>query len=276
MADEPIADGIYPSMERRAYAHVEAVNYSLLKNFKRSPAHAREYMLHPQAPTQAMDFGTAFHHAILEPAKFQSEYIVAPKCDRRTKIGKETWNAFEEANRAKTVLEFDDMESLKAMSQACLQNEVVNEILSAPGKNEVAVIWTDTFTGLRCKALIDRITRFAGWTVVVDFKTADDAQPWAFASSAAKYSYPEQAAFYLSGLNTLAASSRRWLWVAIEKERPYCVSVFEPDKDALAQGQAEFMNHLASFKACKESGVWPGYPTGVQSLRLPKWAFKEE
>ena len=268
--------GIYPDMKRADYARLEAVNYSLLKNFRRSPAHAREYMLHPQAPSVAMDFGTAFHTAILEPAKFASEYIAAPKCDRRTKVGKEAWTAFEEANRSKTVLDCEDMDTIKAMSEACLQNEVVREILSSPGKNEVALVWDDTFTGLRCKALIDRITRFAGWTVAVDFKTADDAQPWAFSNAAAKYAYAEQAAFYLSGLNALHPVQRRWLWVAVEKERPYGVAVYEPDRDALAQGQAEFMKHLETYKQCTETGIWPCYPSGVQALKLPKWAFTED
>jgi PDDEXK-like domain of unknown function (DUF3799) len=268
-----IRDGIHPNTSRADYESIQAVNYSLLKHFARSPAHAREYMLHPLEPTPAMDEGTALHCAILEPKRFATDYVVAPQCDRRTTAGKNAWKEFEEENHGKAYLSADDAEGVKAMTDSAFANETVSNLLSSPGRQEVAVVWTDKQTGLRCKALIDRVTHFAGWTVIVDLKKCRDAAPWSFGAQVARLAYHEQAAYYLDGLSALAAANRRFFWVAIEDERPYAVAVYEATDEILDQGRLLYREHLAAYKQCVESNVWPGYPNGVQPLRLPRWAF---
>jgi len=271
-----LKDGLYPGMTRTDYEAIEAINCSRLKHFKKSAAHAREYMLHPAPPSEAMDFGSAFHCAILEPERFQKDYVVAPQVDRRTKAGKDTWSQFEELHRGKELLAADDFDTLKGMRESCMSDKVVSELLSSPGKNEVCAVWTDLVTGLRCKCLIDRITRWAGWTVVLDFKTADNASPPIFSLAIAKYQYHEQAAFYLDGLKTLSDLPRKWLFVAIEKKRPYALACYELGEAELALGKEMFQAHLKQYKSCVETNIWPSYPSGVTTIRLPKWSFVED
>jgi exodeoxyribonuclease VIII len=267
-------DGIYPGMKRPEYERIEAVNYSTLKHFARTPAHAREEMLHPSAPTAAMELGTALHAALLEPARFATDYVASPKFDRRTKEGKEGWAAFEESNRGKEILGPDDLASVTEMQSAVYQHPVAKVLLSSPGKNECCVLWTDPVTGLRCKSLLDRITSFAGWTTVVDLKKCRDASHFGFSGQAARLLYHEQAAFYLWGLETLDRSAtRRWMWICPEDERPYCVAVYEPDADTLEQGKRLFRAHLDTYAKCQRDNNWPGYPAAAESLRLPKWAM---
>lgn len=231
------ADGLYPGTTREAYERIEAINFSILKHYRRSPAHARQAMLHPERPTEAMEFGSAFHLAVLEPQSFGKEVVAAPKVDRRTAAA------------------------------------LVKELLSSPGKNELAVVWTDRPTGLRCKALLDRVTQWAGWTVVIDFKTCEDASPDSFARACGRYSYHEQAAFYLQGLHTLAPINRRWLWVAVEKSEPYGVATYEPDRDSMIEGEIVVRDHLTLHARCLRDNNWPGYIAQVNALRLPRYAF---
>lgn len=268
--------GIRQGMTRAEYEAIHGLNQSTLKLFRRTPAHAREYMVHPPEPTDALELGTAVHVAVLEPERFARQYVAAPKVDRRTKAGKEQWAAFEDAHRGLEVLSAEDMEVCRGIADAAVGLETVARLLASPGKSEVGVVWDDPQTGVRCKALMDRITTFAGWTVVVDLKSTQDASPGAFARDCAKYAYHVQAAFYLDGLNVLAPANRRFFHVAVEKARPYCCAVYELDPPAVAQGRADYREYLRVYAECARSGRWPGYRDAVEPLSLPVWALSEE
>lgn len=267
-----ITDGIHKNLTRREYESIEAVNQSTLKLFSKTAAHAREAMLHPKEPTEAMNFGSALHCAILEPKRFQQVYVVAPKFDRRTKEGKEGWATWEEQNRGKEIVAQDDMAAISAMANSCYSEPLVKSLLTAPGSNEVALVWTDKRTGLRCKALLDRVTTYANYTVVLDIKSARDAGELEFGRAVFKLTYHVQAAFYLDGLNAIAPADRRFLFIAIEKERPFCVAVYELDDESIAQGRATVRRYLNTYAECMATGIWPGYPSGVTPLSLPSWA----
>lgn len=269
---ERIADGIHKGLTRREYESIEAVNQSILKHFAKTPAHAREYMIHPPEPTDAMNFGSALHCALLEPKRFETAYVVPPKFDRRTKEGKDGWAQWENENRGKEILGFDEMEAIKTMAANCYNDPVAKSLLTSPGSNEVAVVWTDKKSGLRCKALLDRVTSCVGYTVVVDIKSARDASELEFGRAVFRLGYHVQAAFYLEGLRVLAPSDRRFFFVAVEKVPPYCVALYELDDEAIRQGRALVRRYLDTYAECMATGVWPGYPSGVSPLSLPSWA----
>lgn len=269
-----IQDGIHKGLSRSEYESIPAVNQSTLKLFRKTAAHAREYMQHPQKPTEAMNLGNAIHCAILEPAKFESNYIVAPKIDRRTALGKAEWVQFEEDNRGKEIISQDDYDVCKAMVLACYGDPVVTQLLSGPGTNELAVVWTDKETGMRCKALLDHVTSFAGYTAVIDLKSCGDASQSEFARSIAKYAYHEQAAFYLDGLNVLAENYRRFFFIAIEKVAPYGIAIYELEDESMKQGQIAFRKHLNQYAECVKTNIWPGYVSGICPIQIPTWAME--
>lgn len=268
-----VNDGLHPQT-RASYNRIEAVNYSLLKHFDRSPAHVREQELRPKEATDAMALGTAIHCAVLEPKKFATKYVVAPTVDGRTKAGKEAMAEFTTASVGKSMIGSEEMEVVRFISESMC--ETARTLLSSPGRNEFAAVWTDPETGLRCKGIIDRLTTYLGWTVIVDIKTCQNASAWAFKGSVAKYKYHEQAAFYLHGLDCLAPAQRRFLWVAIETERPYGVAVYEPDEETLEEGRKLYRQHLRMYAECKSNNTWPGYADGISPLSLPKWALTWE
>ena len=268
--------GVYPGLSRAEYEAIPAANYSTLKHFNLSPAHAREYMIHPPEPSKAMEFGTALHSAILEPTKFKKEYIVAPTVDRRTKEGKAAWVAFEAEHPGGNYLSTDEMEGCNTIIKGIDENETATLLLRGEGKNEMCVVWVDEETGLLCKGLIDRFTSLFGWGVVVDIKSTVSAFPPMFAAQSARMSYHVQAAFYIDGLNAVAPSERRFITLAIEKTRPFCMSAFEYDEQAISEGRAAYRRYLNEYNSCKETGKWPGYPAGINPLSLPKWAIKDQ
>lgn len=265
---------ILTNLPREEYENIQAVNYSVLKYFDKSAAHAKEEMLHPKEPTKAMEIGNAIHLAILEPERFKSEYILAPQIDRRTKEGKADWARFEAENPGKSYLKPDEWQNCLDIIQAIKENAVASEILYGKGANEISVVWKDAETGLVCKGRLDRFTQYLGWSVVIDIKTTASAVEAVFASQVARMNYHLQAAFYLDGLNTVSQSEaeRRYLILAIEKERPFGMRLFELDNEAIEEGRYKYRSFLKMYKQCIETNVWPGYPAEIKSLSLPKWA----
>lgn len=271
-----ISDGIYPGMSRAEYHAIKAVNQSLLKQFARSAAHAREYMMHPPEPTEAMDDGNAIHCAVLEPKRFADTYVVSPRFDRRLKADKEAWAEFEKNNAGKEIIDEDTMLMCRAITENCYADPVINRILAGKGHSELCVVWTDVETGLRCKALLDCVVKFQGFTFIVDLKSTKDASPEAFGKQCANLGYHEQAAFYLEGLNTIAPMERRFLHLAVEKVRPFCAAVYELQDDSINAGRFEFRAHLNQYAECLRTNVWPGYPSGITPLNIPVWAMSRE
>lgn len=269
-------DGIYPGMSRAEYFAIKAVNQSLLKQFSRSAAHAREYMMHPPEPTESMDNGNAIHCAVLEPKRFAETYVVSPKFDRRLKADKEAWAEFEKNNAGKEIIDEDTMLMCRAITENCYTDPVINRILAGKGHSELCVVWTDTETGLRCKALLDCVVKFQGFTFIVDLKSTKDASSEAFAKQCANLGYHEQAAFYLEGLNAIAPMERRFLHIAVEKVRPFCAAVYELQDDSINAGRFDFRTHLNQYAECLRTNVWPGYPSGITPLQIPFWAMKGE
>lgn len=268
--------GLHPLLSRATYESIAAANFSSLRLFERSAAHVLEARTHPKAPTPAMELGTHAHAAILEPARFEAEYVVAPECDRRTTIGKRAWAEFEAASGSQTILREKDWEWVTALRDAVWAHPLAARLLGGPGSCELAAVWKHDRTGLACKGLIDRVGQTDdGWTWVIDVKTARDAGARAFAREAAGYQYHAQAAFYLSGLNAIAPAKRRFAWVVVEKEPPYAVAVYEPDSAALDAGEQACERWLDAWQRCHETGEWPGYGVEIQSLELPRWAVAE-
>ena len=271
----PLGIGFHPGASRAAYEAVDGANYSRLKLFERSAAHVLEATIHPQAPTPALELGQHIHVAFLEPERLERDYAVAPKIDRRFTAGKAEWKAFEEANAGKELLSAENWELVRGIRDSAWSQPLVAELLRGKGHCEAAAVWEHERTGLACKGLIDRVTVHDGWTWAIDVKSTPNAAPGPFAAACARYQYHAQAAFYLGGLHALAPARRRFAWIAVEKEPPYAVAVYEPDEAALLAGETLIERWLDQYAAAKASGHWPGFPQKVQRLELPRWALRE-
>lgn len=270
-------EGVHPNVPMSEYGAWDAANYSALKHFDRTPAHARSAMVRPRDQTPAMFLGAATHSAILEPELFADEYAVAPVCDKRTKVGKKTWADFAKANEGKEVLRQDEFIQCNNMAQAAHKNPMVASILGEVGLNELSFAWTDIGTEVLCKGRCDRFGYIMGNSAVIDLKTTENASERAWIREVVKYQYHAQAAFYLDGLNTLEPSTdRKFIWIVVEKKEPFGVAVYQPDDATLEKGRAMYRNYLRQWFRCTETGEWPGYPSGIQPLLLPEWALRWE
>ena len=235
-----------------------------------SPAHYKAWLEAPDEPTDAMIFGSLCHRLILEPELFESSCVVAPECDRRTKLGKELWDQFQTENAGKTVLKPSDYATLRGMVSAWKAHPL-NEAVHTDSKHEHAAFWVDAETGLSCKARPD-IVHSSG--MVLDIKTTDSALASDFQRTISKFRYHVQAAWYLDGI-TEATGARfdQFLFIAIEKKPPYGIGVYVASKAMLDQGRQAYKKDFATYAQCVRENHWPSYPTEVQPIDLPIWAL---
>ena len=250
------------------HAH-PAISKSHLDQLARSPAHYWARYLDPNRvppePTAAMLLGSALHTAVLEPHLWDVQYAVAPEgIDRRYKVGKEAWAAFEAEAQGKAVLTAEDGARIRRMADAVHQHPASSFLLDLPGVCEASYFWTDEETGLECKCRPD--WHSADRRLVVDVKTTEDASPDGFARSVAKWRYHVQAAWYQRPLG-----AEQFLFVCVEKEPPYLVAVYAVTEAMFAAGARVADRDLARLAECRAADRWPGYADTIQPIDLPKW-----
>ena len=265
---------IIDHLSNEEYHADPAVSASHLHQVARSGQHywARYVTKVPELPksTAAMITGSLVHCAVLEPIELLKRYGACPP--RNTKPGKEA-AAEMQANGIEPV-SGSDLQQAQHMASAVRRHPCAAELLS-DGKPETSIWWDDPETGLRCKCrpdwINDGIKCRPDWIndgICVDLKTTADASPKGFARSVAGFRYHVQAAHYLA-----CGLFDRFIFIAVEKEAPFAVGVYELDADALAEGQRLRDRDLQRIANCRAMAAWPGYGDELQTISLPGWAF---
>lgn len=270
-----VEPGVYPNVPFDDYARWDAINWSVLKHFRTSALHARQHIICPDDSSPAMQLGTAVHTAVLEPDEYSKQFAVAPKCDKRTKKGKEDWAAFEAANEDKIILTGEEDFSAKAMGAAVHAHAVAGPFVRDKGPNEVSICWMDPEFKVLCKGRLDLLRKHAGHSANGDLKSTRNISPDAFARDAAKYGYHAQIAGYRKGLDILKPGpTRKSYIVACENHQPFDAAMYEPDEATMDEGLTLYDHCLSRYATAKKKNLWPGCAPGLTPLALPPWAYR--
>lgn len=266
------APGLYPGVDALLYHQWEGASQSRLQTLREhTPAHLRWAMDHPKEPTDAMRLGAAIHTAVLEPDLFPSLYKRGIAGDGRTKVVKEAREALQaEFPRAK-ILSPGDHEMCLAVRDAVAAHPHTRNLLD--GEHECSAVWRDPETGVLSRGRFDAVARGIG--ALNDVKSTKDASPHRFPGAIYQYGYHIQAAHYLRGAKALGIEADTFAIVAVEKEPPFAVAVYQLAGAALYDGERELRVLLERWAECEASGQWPSYPTSVVMLDLPSWAPKQ-
>lgn len=251
------------------YHAIEALSASAAKLLLKSPAHYLADKANPRAPTAAMKNGTLTHTLFFEPHKFEEEYAVMPKFDKRTKFGKEGAEQFEADNEGKIVIDEYAYERAKAIAASAHAHPLVKELMSVGGDAEVTMQWEQY--GVKCKARVDYLTS----GMMLDLKTCQDASPAGFARQIATFSYHIQAAHYANGFNEITGIELdQFVFIAVESEPPYAVGVYTIDEAGLWSGGKLIKQAAEAYKkALKNKDTLPSYVDRVMTLSLPSYAL---
>lgn len=258
-------------MSAEQYNQSAGLRSSHLKHLLKSPAHYRHAIDSQFRPTESMQLGTHVHTAVLEPDRFLTETVIAPKFDRRTTQGKTDAFNFSEQNLGKTLIEKDDMEIIAGCRKSILGNQKAAELL-ATGDAEGSLFWSDFDSNVQCKARPDFISRQRGY--LVDLKTTQDASEFAFSKSIAQYFYHMQAAFYLEGMATVSGQRfERFFFIVVETSRPFGCRVFSLDFGSIEKGRELYKKALDTYSKAYKEEKWTGYEETIESIAIPGWAF---
>jgi len=255
-------------MNYAEYAKIAAINWSVLREMRRSPRHYRYRLENPREDTTGLAIGRATHTAILEPERFALEYAVF---EGKRRAGKE-WDAFEAEHAGRTILKASEFAEVLAMRDAVREHPIAHARLSN-GLPEETVTWTERINGvdLACKARPDYIG-----ASIVDLKTTKDAGSNAFGRTSARFGYHCQLAWYRRGVRAAMGRELAMHLVAVESEAPHDVAVYRIGDDALYAADEEINELLERVAACRITDRWPGALELENELSLPSWVYGDQ
>jgi PDDEXK-like uncharacterized protein DUF3799 len=224
--------------------------------------------------SDAFAFGHAWHARVLGKGE---DIAVRPVVwdSWRTNAAK-AWRAEQEAAGRSVILP-EDWQMVEAMAAAIHDRPRAHELLSQPGRPEVAMFWVDPETGVKRRALVDYLPSDRpdgfGTLDVVDIKSCDSASPDdRMEKKIYDYGYHRQGTTIADGAMALGLADNVTVWFIFqEKSAPYIVQEVELDGQAQRIGRIENHEALLLYKQCIETGVWPSYADGPVTVGVPGW-----
>ncbi|HEX8323956.1 MAG TPA: PD-(D/E)XK nuclease-like domain-containing protein [Tepidisphaeraceae bacterium] len=282
--------GFHENVPYADYARIGGIRWSTLKPYKRSALAGYFAETTPDEDTDALEFGTAFHTAVLEPEKFAELYVTMPEFpgDYRSKEHKDAKKRWQDENVGKGHLKADRYQELLGMQASLRQHKTAGPLLyDTKGKNELTQVWRDSVSKQLCQGRLDRFCRApsvllyptvtdpkATQIVSIDLKTTASTfiEPRDFWREYGKHGYFGQSAFYDDGLQTLRPEiSVVHVCIAVEKKPPFDVVVHIVGDDTLAHGRNLYRRLLERRAAALESNKFPGISSLPVTIQLPDW-----
>lgn len=238
------------------------------------PAKFRYDRDHGQPPKRDFDFGKAAHKRVLGVG----EDVVVLDFDNY-KSGKAQEQRDQAYADGKVPVLARENAVIDAMAKALADHPYAGALFNPGrgGKAEQSAFWTDTDTGVDCRARFDWLPDVdrRGRLLIPDYKTAAEADPVEVGSTLHRFGYAIQAAWYLDAVAALGLAERAaFLFVYQEKAAPYLVTVAELDAQALLYGRHYSRVARRTFAECIASGRWPGYSDDNPIIAsLPGWVL---
>ena len=268
--------GVY-SMPEHLY-HRDPVPYGSLSSSgarlllpPSTPAHFRWRQDHPEPGTRAMEIGSAFHTETLGDG---------PAIERVEAGDWKTKSAREKADEARAhdriPLLAREHDQVLAMAKSVREHDTAGALFErGSGLVEQCLFWQDPDTQVWCRCRLDFLPHpGAPVMYVADLKSTFDASEEHAAKALSSFGYHMQAQWNSTGIKQLRLAEQVvFLFVFVEKDPPHLVHVVTPDADALAVAADRNRKAIDVFRRCMETEQWPGYPDGVTTVSLPRWAL---
>tara|TARA_R100000654_G_scaffold64904_2_gene92628 strand:- start:2963 stop:3718 length:756 start_codon:yes stop_codon:yes gene_type:complete len=176
--------------------------------------------------TDAMNFGSAVHSAILEDGH---DLAVMPEVNLRTKEGKKIKQDFVNDNVGKIIIKKEEEEAIETIKWNFNNHSLAKSLIQRLTETEVSYYGEIDNVDVRVRP--DGIKEN---DYIIDIKTSMDASPRYFKSSIYNFAYHLQACFYSEALGYDPAKFR---FITIENKYPYTVEVFGMSEDMIEYGK---------------------------------------
>ena len=262
------APSLVAGIPNALYHAYPSISKSGLDLIARSPAHYQ--FQPPREATRAMEIGTAIHTALLEPDRFQREYVLLKDVkDRRAS----EYKAAVQVHGTERVLVASEADNVAGMQESVYANRTARALLEQTGHRELSVFATDPVTGLTVRCRFDILTDDL---IAIDLKKTRDAREDAFSRAIDSYRYHVQAAFYSDVFYWATGEHLSgFKFLAVEEAMPHASRVYRLDETAMQEGRRLYREDLNLFAQCVESGEWPAYDEDEGIISLPEWKLRQ-
>ncbi|MFA5298324.1 MAG: PD-(D/E)XK nuclease-like domain-containing protein, partial [Lutibacter sp.] len=229
-----------------------------LKAFRKSPKHYIQYLTEKRAPTDAMLIGSIVDCLALTPELFDKKFRVYAKPNMRTNAGKSEFaKLLQSAGELKQML-IDNEQLLTAQKTvaALYSHPEAKMLLEAKKKAQIKLSWTDRINSLPIVGYVDFETYLWGEKFIVDLKTTKDADPDIFVKDYIKFDYLLQTGTYLCGYHKTRFSFPYMIYLAVETDEPFNVSVNFIESKEMEKAEAEFNGTLKAFRYCMDNALF--------------------
>lgn len=254
------------------YRRQPGESQSHLKSILLSPAHYKANSTRKFKPSSVMTIGTATHCKVLEGDKtFETNFVKKPdNIKYTTKDGRE-WR---DSQGNKTILVNDALDHqwdcVMGMSETLRKMPWFDPSQPDYRKyNEVSFYWEEM--GIPCKARLDRVIVTDNEVHVIDLKTTDSISAGKFQGKAVDLGYDFQAAWYSHAAEILYDKPARYTLVAIERNEPWSVGIFEVHNEMMKEARRKNQKALKILRKCLDAGEWPGIASTPKVLEYPRW-----
>lgn len=245
-ASGPYDSGIHDLSLEDYLAERRHVSSSGLKQILQSPLHLQRYLQRQQFSSPILDFGTAVHCALLEPERFEREYIALPVAHVDMLHADDLRLIQQEPHPVHFITEAQ-MSAVQAIrEQVAAQPEVAHWLNK--GQAERSLFWRDQQSGVRCKIRPDLLLLPQ---LMLELKTTFDATLAVFQRTCLMQRYHLSAAMYRQGVQQLTGQLPQYVFLVVCRHPPYAVHTFAPSAEMLGEGERLFRLALNKLKADK-------------------------
>lgn len=226
------------------------VSASDIKNFLKSPKYYfwNKYNKVEKDDGRHYVIGSALHEMIMEPHLFNSNYVVMPKVDKRTKEGKLAYENFLIEAQGKTIINEEEMLMIVEMVKNATENKTFVSLLENSYR-ELSAYLVDEKTGLKIRMRPDIMCQSK--STIVDIKSCLDSSPKQFKGNVYSYGYSLSAAFYSDFLNR-----ENYIFAAIEKQEPYQTALYSLNDEMMEYGRTQYRLGLDLLKWSYDNNYW--------------------
>lgn len=280
--DLPTAS-LIEKMSNEEYHSRPEFSSSQLKDMLRSSAHfySNNILKEVERETKtAMSFGTLAHTLFLEPEQFEHEFIIAPKFDRRTKVGKEEALAWEQANQGKILVDAEQVEGAKRIVANLQKLSSYADMQNNYGMPEASIFFTDPVYGLKLRIRPDwHIAPCKAFPngLILDLKTTIDARAHAFSKKCSDFGYDLSAVMYREGFQQYYQTEDKppFILLVAESSIPHNVKQYKAADLFLSVGESRYNKSKELLAESLLINEWDGYSLEMEDLFLPQYMTKQ-
>jgi hypothetical protein len=271
--------GIYHGLAAKDYFNWNCFHKSNVAATMKSAKHLK-FAMENSKKSGAMVIGSLVDALLLEPAEIDN-FPVLPETYINAKDKEMPFNMNSKSCKQMvqdyldcglTPIKKPQMDEALAIKMGVLHNPAAKKLLN-DAKTQVAIVWDDPETGVRCKARIDAQQPGA----LIDLKTTRSAVNRTFSRDIVNFGYHTQAAMYLDGWAALNGGEEiDWNFICVENEPPFCCAVYHLDPEAVMAGRIRYKIALKKYKGYLESDpdFLKGYSDYIEPITVPSWEIE--